>query len=70
MKNTQHERIKAILDNGGALTALDALYQVGTLKLSTRISEMIKDGYSVSKTWIKVKNRFGEEIRVIEYRKA
>ena len=41
--HSQKERILAYLQDGGCLTPLDALKKVGTMKLATRISELINE---------------------------
>jgi len=63
----QRERLKEILDKGQSINPLQAFNQIGTMKLASRISELIRDGYPIKKTWITVKNRFGEDVRVMEY---
>ena len=66
----QRNRIKAILDSGRKLNPLQAFYEIGTLKLASRISELIQDGYPIKKDWITVKNRFQEDVKVREYSKG
>lgn len=68
-KRTQKERIKDYLDTGKSLTRLDAFNKIGTMKLPERISELIDMGYPIKKEWIKVTNRFNEQIRVMKYSK-
>lgn len=69
MKHTesQRSRLKAYLDEGHTINPLEAFKLIGTMKVSTRISELIQEGYPIKKTWKTVINRFGEEIRVMEY---
>jgi len=66
----QRNRIKTILDDGRSLNPLEAFNEVGTMKLASRISELIADGYPIQKEWIEVTNRFGESVKVRKYRKG
>jgi len=66
---SQRERLKALLDEGMSINPLEAFKLIGTMKLASRISELIQSGYPVKKSWKTVKNRFGEDVRVMEYRK-
>ena len=67
---SQRNRIKAILEDGRSINPLDAFKDVGTMKLSTRVSELIKEGYPVKKEWMNVTNRFGETVKVMRYSKG
>lgn len=71
MKHThnQRNRIKAILEDGRSLNPLDAFKDVGTMKLASRISELIQEGYPIKKEWMEVTNRFGETVKVMKYSK-
>jgi len=68
--DNQRNRIKAILEDGRSINPLDAFKDVGTMKLSTRVSELIKEGYPVKKEWMNVTNRFGETVKVMRYSKG
>ena len=71
MKHTdsQRQRLKDYLDKGQSINPLQAFNQIGTMKLSTRVSELIDEGYPISKEWVTVQNRFGEDVRVMKYSK-
>ncbi|MBR3566875.1 MAG: hypothetical protein IKN94_01230 [Salinivirgaceae bacterium] len=49
---SQQKRILEYLQNGGTLTALDALTKFGCLSFGKRISEIVAKGYFVQKDWI------------------
>ena len=49
---SQKERIKEALMNGATITPLDALRRFGTMKLTTRVSELIQEGFPVQKEWV------------------
>lgn len=66
-KSTQRVRIMRHLREGKTLTSLQALSEYAIIALPTRISELRKRGEPIEKKPIKVINRFGEAVRVMEY---
>lgn len=55
------EAIKNHLLSGKRLTSLDAVRLFGTIKLTTRISEMRRDGLKINDEWLvnnKTKTRY------------
>lgn len=70
-KNTQIRRIWRFLENHPeGLTTYEAFIHLRITKLSTRISEMITDGYLITKTPETHVNEDGVRERVVRYRKA
>ena len=67
-KKTQQALIVAHLKTKRPLTAEAAWQNFGISKLATRISELIRQGFKILKRWIVVNNRFGEPVRVMQYR--
>lgn len=67
---TQAERILDYIDRYGSISPLEAFRDLGITKLATRISEMQKDGLRFEKSFEESKNRFGETVRYMRYRKA
>lgn len=65
-KQTQHRRILEYLKTGKVLTPLQALGVAGTMKLATRVGELIKQGYPIVKEWYRTPS--GK--RVMSYRMA
>ena len=65
-KLTQQKRIIQYLREGNELTPIEALYVAGTMKLSTRIGELIKQGYPIVKQW----KRISGGRKVMSYRLA
>lgn len=53
---SQKEQIKDALLRGEVITPMDALRKFGTMKLTTRVSELIRDGFPVVKKWVKLPN--------------
>jgi len=64
---TQHERIYNYLLENKVITAREAMLDLGIYRLSARISEMLQDGYNISKKRITVKNRWNEKCHIVEY---
>lgn len=65
---TQYERIIQCLKTGW-VSGLDALYQAGTMKLSTRVGELKNDGWNIKDRWDESK-RFKQYKLVKPYRKT
>lgn len=67
---TQCERLVEYMERHpiDGVTQIEALNQLGILRLASRISELKSDGYVIEKEMISVKNRFGEKCSVARYR--
>lgn len=63
----QSERIIKYIKEFGSITPLDAYRDLGITKLSTRISEMKKDGIVFYQKREKSKNRWGEPTNYMRY---
>ena len=64
---TQTDRVLEYLRRYRTITALDALRDLGIMRLASRISDLRQRGYSVSRTMVEVENRFGEKTRIARY---
>ena len=64
---TQCQRIIKYLKDFGSITQLDALRDLGCMRLASRISELKQQGYQIASTYIHTKNRYGEPIKYKEY---
>lgn len=67
---TQRERLIAFFDSGRILTRLTAWDELGILEAPARISELRSTNYPVVTRMVTVKNRYGESVRVAEWRKG
>ena len=65
----QSQRIQEYLDNSGVLTRLNSWSELGIIETPARISELKKSGYPIKTTMVTVTNRYGEKVRVAEWRK-
>lgn len=64
---TQCERIFIYLKDFGSITQLEALKDLGIMRLASRISEMRKDGLQIGDEKVVVKNRYGERCYIKRY---
>ena len=60
MKQTQCERILRHLRDYGSITSLEAITEYGVLRLASRINDLKGQGYNISVSRGKGKNRYGE----------
>lgn len=68
-RRSQKAAILNYLQAGGSLTPMEAIDLCGSMKLATRISELInKDGHTeINKRYVWVKASDGEMIKVMQY---
>ena len=66
-KLTQCERIIQYIEEQGSITQLEALEQFGCMRLASRMCDIKKMGYNVTKRMEKKKNRYGEPISYARY---
>lgn len=64
---TQNQRILDYIAEFGGITQLEALRDLGVLRLASRITELKISGYPVTYEWVTVENRYGEKCRVKRY---
>lgn len=67
MTMTQNEKIRMYMRDHGSITPMDAMREFGIMRLASRISEMRKDGESITKTTVKDKNRYGDTVHYAKY---
>lgn len=66
-KSTQNERILWYMANYGGITQLEALRDLGVMRLASRISDLRKAGHDIKSETVTVKNRFEEDCHVSRY---
>ena len=66
---TQKERIRKYLDDFGSITPLEALRDLGIMRLGARIWEMVQAGEPIVTDWENGKNRYGDRTRYARYRR-
>ena len=67
-KMTQNEKIKRHLIEVGTITPLEALGEYGIMRLASRISDIKKEGFRITRTLKTAQNRYGETTRFAEYK--
>lgn len=65
---TQNERIIAYMRDFGSITQLEALRDIGCMRLASRISDLRRLGYPIISEAVTVKNRYGEKCHIKRYR--
>ena len=66
-KATQAERILSYIEEFGSITQMDALRDLGCMRLASRISDLKKKGYAIDSETEPVKNRYGEVSYIKRY---
>lgn len=66
-KATQAQRVLDYMEKFGSITQLEALQDLGVMRLASRISDLKKDGYIIESKPEAVKNRFDEVCYIKRY---
>ena len=64
---TQTQRLLDYMTEFGSITQIEALQELGIMRLASRISDLKKQGYAIKGEIVAVKNRHGETCRVKKY---
>jgi hypothetical protein len=64
---SQCERVMAYIRRHGSITQMEAMRDIGVMRLASRISDLRRRGVPVRMTPKKVVNRYGEWCRVACY---
>ena len=67
-KMTQNQRVIAYLEQFGSITQLEALRDLGIMRLASRISDLKKLGFTIESTTEAVQNRWEEKCYIKRYR--
>lgn len=68
--NTQKQRIREYIREHGSITPRQAMDELGVMRLAARISELIKDGDTITTEVVTDKNRYGQVVRYARYRRG
>lgn len=66
---TQKQQVLNYIDRFGSITQLEAIRDLGIMRLASRVSDLKRDGHKIKKTMVKNKNRFGKIIHYAKYEK-
>ena len=64
----QNDRIIDYMERFGSITQIEALRDLGVLRLASRISDLRSLGVPIESEMVEVKNRYGEKCHVKRYR--
>ncbi len=67
MKATQCDKVLAYMKQFGSITQLEALADIGCMRLASRISDLRQQGYSIGRRIKTGKNRYGDSVSFAEY---
>ncbi len=67
MTATQNDRIIQYMDEFGSITQMQALSDLGIMRLASRIHDLREMGHPIKKRMIESKNRYGEHVSFAEY---
>ena len=65
---TQCERVLKHLEKHGTITPMEAIKELGIMRLGARIWDLKHDGHDIRRKMVTGKNRHGETVRYAEYR--
>lgn len=68
MKTTQCDKILRHLRDYGSISSAEAINEYGIYRLASRISDLKKQGYIISRSMETGKNRYGEATHYAVYR--
>lgn len=65
---SQCEQVLKYMEDFGSITPLDAMADLGVMRLGARIYDLKKAGYRISRKTETAKNRYGRAVRYARYR--
>lgn len=66
-KLKQTDRVLAYIREFGSISQLEALRDLGVMRLASRISDLRRNGHKITGSMETVKNRYGEKCTVKRY---
>ena len=67
MKSTQCDKVLQYMRQFGSITQLEALHDIGCMRLASRISDLRQQGYAIGRRIKTSKNRYGDSVSFAEY---
>lgn len=64
---TQCERVIQYLQEFGSITTLEAVNELGILRLASRICDLTQEGYKFRRETVTGKNRYGDKTHFTRY---
>ena len=66
----QKDRVMKYLKDFGSISTLEAMKDIGVMRLGARIWELIREGWTISAETECSENRYGQKTRYARYRRA
>ena len=66
-RTTQNVKIIDYMRKHGSITALEAMEELGVMRLASRINDIKKAGYSIKRVVVEGTNRDGGTVRYCKY---
>ena len=67
MKTTQCNKVLEYMRTFGSITQLQALQDIGCMRLASRISDLRQQGVAIGRRMKTSKNRYGDDVYFAEY---
>ena len=67
MKSTQCDKVLEYMRTFGSITQLQALSDIGCMRLASRISDLRQQGVAIGRRMKTSKNRYGDDVYFAEY---
>ena len=67
MKATQCDKVLEYMERFGSITQLEALQDLGCMRLASRISDLRQQGIAIGRRMKTSKNRYGDDVHFAEY---
>ena len=64
---TQCERVLEYMKKFGSINPLEAIRDIGCMRLASRIGDLKDQGYGISRRMKTIKNRYGKDVSFAEY---
>lgn len=65
---TQTDRVLMYMRDFGSISPVEAMRDLGCMRLAARISDLKKKGYVIQRDMVSSSNRYGDEVRYAMYR--
>lgn len=59
VKATQAQRVLEYIRETGSITQLEALRELGVMRLASRVSDLKRQGYAITRDTVPIRTRYG-----------
>ncbi len=67
MKSTQCDKVLQYMKTFGSITQMEAFFDIGCMRLASRITDLRQRGYAIGRRTKTAKNRYGDSVSFAEY---